>query len=336
MTQAITATTQALTAGVAQGLRGLHFVPILGPSHDAPSYRLLDATTLPSVRVGEVSGAGSVPELIVENLLDVCVFLMDGQELVGAKQNRILNTDVLVPASTKLNIPVSCVEAGRWAYSSETFAPGKAASYSVRSGKQRRVHDSLRETGRHDADQGAVWEEVSFSLARAACHSDTSALHDAYARREQDLAAFRKSLCLPETAVGVAVFDAAGFRGLDLFDRDSTLQYFWDSLVDSYAIEWLSRTDDCEGGADTGQAAVMAILGQAAGAAWESFRSPGEGEEHRFATETLAGSALVWDARTVIHLQIFPSGPSAPGIAGRDRPRIHRRYGGPRRPDVIS
>ena len=78
----------------------LRVLPIVGPSSDRPPYRLLDQDTLPLVRVTEVSEAGSVPELMVENKLDVRVFLMDGQELVGAKQNRILNTDVVVPAAS--------------------------------------------------------------------------------------------------------------------------------------------------------------------------------------------------------------------------------------------
>lgn len=41
-------------------------------------------------------------------------FLLDGEELVGAKQNRILNLSILVPGQTSLEIPVSCVEQSRW------------------------------------------------------------------------------------------------------------------------------------------------------------------------------------------------------------------------------
>ena len=44
------------------------------------------------------------------------VLFLEGEELVGAKQNRILNTSVLIAAHTKSKIPVSCVEAGRWGY----------------------------------------------------------------------------------------------------------------------------------------------------------------------------------------------------------------------------
>src|SRR5207244_13561288 len=129
----------------------LRLVPILGPSHEQPMYELLRQETLAFVQITEVSESGSVPVLRVHNALDVRAFLMDGQELVGAKQNRILNTDVLVPAKATLAIPVSCVEQGRWHPVSAAFAPGKSASHRTRSGNSSRVYASLKKSAGHDA-----------------------------------------------------------------------------------------------------------------------------------------------------------------------------------------
>jgi len=311
-----------------QGSQGPQIVWLLGPSRDQPPYRVLDSQTLPAVQVSEISEAGSVPELLVENKLDVRVFLMDGQELVGAKQNRILNTDVLVPAGTRLRIPVSCVEAGRWEYASRAFSPGRTASYRVRAGKQQRVHESLRREGRHDADQGAVWDEVAMSLACSGCRSSTGALHDAYLGRREALAEFRSSLRLPDDAVGLAVFDGGEFRGLDIFDRHSTLKYFWESLVDSYSLEWLALGDARPWDPAGPQEAIGGLLARIAAVEWEAFDSPGDGREFRFRRESLAGSALVWEQQSVVHLQVFPADPDATGSADRQagRARIHRRY----------
>jgi hypothetical protein len=305
----------------------LRIVPILGPSHDQPAYRLLDAETLSRVRVTEVSESGSVPELLVENQLDVRVLLMDGQELVGAKQNRILNADVLVPASSKLKIPVSCVEQGRWRHISDTFAAGRSASHRTRAGKQERVRASLKAIGKHDANQAAVWSEVEQSLAVSGAVSPTSALADAYTRREADLRQLRESLVLPGDAVGLAVFHGAAFQGLDLFDRHTSLRYFWDSLIDSYAIDWLGRPPTIP--ADAGAAdAVRQTLERSAAAKWERFPSPGEGVDYRLDDDALSGSALVWEERTLLHLQLFPRQPAGNSSAARaQRPRIHRRYG---------
>ncbi len=301
--------------------KGLCIVPILGPSHERPEYRLLEGEALNLVRVTEISEAGSVPELKVTNGLDMCVFLMDGQELIGAKQNRILNTDVMVPAGSSITIPVSCVEARRWHPVSPQFAPGKSASHRIRAAKQARVHEALKAEGRHDAGQGAVWDEVACSLSAAGAVSFTAALHDAYVQQKGELDRFRAELRMPEDAVGVAVFQRDRFQGLDLFDRHSTLRYFWESLIDSYAIDFLAAAVDPREPAETPQAeTVKHLLQVAADDDWEEFRSPGVGVDWRLANRRLSGSALVVDD-VVIHLQLF-----ARHAETSRRPRIHRPY----------
>ena len=301
--------------------RGLYIVPILGSSHDLPDYRVLDLQTLPQVRVTEIGEHGQVPTLRVENTLETRLFLMDGQELVGAKQNRILNTDVMVPASSTLDIPVSCVEAHRWSYNSPHFSPGKTASRRVRSGKLGRVDTCLRKHAGYDGGQGEVWDEVRSSLSAAGVSSNTEALSDAYEKRKVDLDSFRAELRLPEQAVGVAVFEGNRWLGLDMFDRHSTLRYFWDSLVDSYAIEWLGSAIDMVKPPESPQAeAVQRSLDVAAAADWAEFKPPGEGTDWRLATGGMNGSALVME-NVVVHLQLFPQ-----AEADAQRPRIRRRY----------
>ena len=50
--------------------------------------------------VTEVSESGSVPTLLLDNTADEALFLLDGEELIGAKQNRILNTTILIAAGS--------------------------------------------------------------------------------------------------------------------------------------------------------------------------------------------------------------------------------------------
>ena len=59
---------------------------------------LADAMKLEVVRVSEISDGGSVPELLFENSADLPVLILDGEELLGAKQNRTVNLTILVPA----------------------------------------------------------------------------------------------------------------------------------------------------------------------------------------------------------------------------------------------
>jgi hypothetical protein len=50
---------------------------------------------------------------------NVAVLIVDGEELVGAKQNRVVNLTILVPAQQTVVIPVTCVEQGRWHHVSQ-------------------------------------------------------------------------------------------------------------------------------------------------------------------------------------------------------------------------
>ena len=129
---------------------------------------------------------------------------------------------------------------------------------------------------------------------------------------------------MPADAVGLAVFHGKRLLGLDVFDRHSTLQYFWESLLDSYAIDWLGMPglNSKEKASFEGDV-ISKTLDRAAAADWEDFASPGEGRDYRVQEKGWTGSALVWEERTVIHLQIFPQ---AADSQPRRRPRIHRVY----------
>ena len=67
---------------------GLTVFPMLcSDPADPPEYELLDdAVALGSVQITEISESGSVSELLVWNNGDKPVLIVDGQELLGAKQ----------------------------------------------------------------------------------------------------------------------------------------------------------------------------------------------------------------------------------------------------------
>ena len=69
----------------------LAVIPLLAPHLDDPDWLTLEEAG-ERARVTEVSEAGSVPFLKVANGADQPLLLLDGEELIGAKQNRILNT----------------------------------------------------------------------------------------------------------------------------------------------------------------------------------------------------------------------------------------------------
>ena len=87
----------------------LAVIPLLAPNLDDPDWFTLEEAG-DRARVTEVSEAGSVPFLQIANGVDRLLMLLDGEELLGAKQNCILNTTVLEAAHTEVTIPASWVE----------------------------------------------------------------------------------------------------------------------------------------------------------------------------------------------------------------------------------
>jgi len=66
-----------------------------GWSGSAPGYLMLDeALAAGLASVTEVSVDGSVPELRLQNLAPSPVLILNGEELLGAKQNRVVNLTI--------------------------------------------------------------------------------------------------------------------------------------------------------------------------------------------------------------------------------------------------
>src|SRR5512137_2377418 len=97
---------EMLSIGTPQRFRHLKVFPLVHPTPRVPFYLTRDeALAQGAVQVTEVSKGGHVPELLLINRGDRPVLLIDGEELVGAKQNRVLNMTILAPAQSELVIP---------------------------------------------------------------------------------------------------------------------------------------------------------------------------------------------------------------------------------------
>ena len=182
--------------------------------------------------------AGSVPALRVVNTADRPLLLLDGEELLGAKQNRILNTSVLIAARSETRIPVSCVEQGRWGYRGRTFSPGDASLFaSVRRKKATWVPRSLRAGRGHAADQGGVWDELASKTAEHRIASSTGAMRDFYSRYEADMLAARRALAPMSGQIGALVYVSGRWAGADLVAGAGLFSRAWSRLCVGYAAD---------------------------------------------------------------------------------------------------
>ena len=79
----------SILAGKPKTHGALTVIPILAPMQAEPEWLTL-AEAGDRVRITVISEGGSVPDLKLTNLGDLPLLILDGEQLVGAKQNRIL------------------------------------------------------------------------------------------------------------------------------------------------------------------------------------------------------------------------------------------------------
>lgn len=298
---------EALTLGAPQAHRNLALYPLLGERDDPPRYLLLDeALDKKLARVTEVSVGGSVPELAFENGSAEKILLVDGDELVGAKQNRVINLSILVTGGKRIVIPVSCVEQGRWSYRSREsyrtrdFAPAKRMLYAkLRAKKMASVSFSMRERGERRSDQGEVWNDIADKMAFLRARSETGAMGDAYASRITDLDAYAQAFRPQARQRGAVVALDGKVVGLEVFDSAAVFAKFHDKLVRSYALDAIETANGKTLAPPEGE--VRAFLEKMKAAAAERFTALGEGEDLRLSGEGIAGGALAAGGR-VVHL----------------------------------
>lgn len=295
----------AVEVGLSQAFKNITMFPLLRQDALESNYLTLDeALEAGTARVTEVSEGGTVPELEFLNEGDVPVLLLDGEELVGAKQNRVLNLSILAPSNKSIKIPVSCVEAGRWSYRSRNFASSPRAMYARgRAAKSGHVSRSMRDAGNRRSDQGDIWNNIAEKSERMSVKSETGSMSDIYERKEVAMKDFVEHFQPIDGQIGAVFAIDNTISGVDLFDCPDTLKKVLPKLVRSYALDAIEIAHPVDDRTDREDA--KRFLKALSDSKFESFPAVGLGNDLRIESLTISGGALVADGRTV-HLWAFP------------------------------
>ena len=295
----------------------LAVVPLFCTTVGGPEYLTLkEALDGGGLTISEVSQGGSVPELKVINAGTKHVLLIDGEELAGAKQNRVLNTTILVAAGASALIPVSCTEQGRWSYRSAHFEDSDVCmSPSLRSRKNASVSCSLEESHSFRSDQGEVWNSIEELHASHRTSSGTGAMKDAYEAKREDLSSYMEAFPCQEGQCGMAVLIKGRVAGVEMVSRPEAYRHLHAKLLQSYAMD-ISQARPSQSGPVL--AKVQKILEQMMSAAEQRFPSVGLGEDCRYTAKSLLGSALQVE-EWLVHLAFFRSSERQQGPDPNDR-----------------
>jgi hypothetical protein len=291
--------------GKKQTCCNLTLFPVLYPEAIEPYYLTLEqAIESGLLTVTEVDDAGNVNRLKLTNKGSKPILLIEGEELRGAKQNRIVNASFLIAGKTTTTIPVSCVEERRWQYDSPKFSAGKKVMHaSLRREAQSSMCDSLSRGSGHRSDQSRIWANIAEKSQRMKVESPTMAMADVFDHFEDELSVFNEAFDAVEDQVGALFAIDGAVVGMECFASGETFKLFFDKLIKSYAMDAI-ESDQAK--------TVLSVPPSKAGAYIESLQKA-EGKRHprvslgatvSFQSRIALGTALV-DDDTVLHLSAF-------------------------------
>jgi hypothetical protein len=289
--------------------RGIVATPLFPRRDPVAAYITLDEALPRGFHIDEISDAGSVPELVVHNPTDARVLLYDGEELVGAKQDRILNVTVLVEAGAKLPIPVSCVEQGRWRRRSVSFGAGGHVSHSHL--RRLKAQAQAAQPLARGVAQGAVWDEVRSKQSRMGVRSTTSASRDTYEAHAAGLRALENAFQALPGQCG-AVLGLGDELCLDAVSRPEAFALLWPKLRAGYLLDALERLD----GLATSVERVARFVDDVGEARVTRGPSAGLGDDVRLRGEGVIGSGLSLDGE-LLQLSAFTSDDAGERAFGR-------------------
>jgi hypothetical protein len=280
-------------------------------------------------KVTELETSASVNDLVVENPGVDPLLLYEGEEVLGAQQNRTFDVTVLVAAQAKLRVPVSCVEVGRWDGSrhAEDFGLSPQAAYpELRRAKSSQARVNVARGREARADQAAVWNEIAAKSARHGAQSPTGAMNDVFASRRHALMTITGGVSRRDGQVGALVAIVGEFVVLDWVSRAEVFAALFNPLLQGYALDALEAWNVELPAAPTIEDA-RGYVSRVAGTTPTERDSIGLGRDLRFAADGLAGSGLASKSE-LVQLTAFSDRPdesTTPVRSGRVRRPSRRR-----------
>ena len=182
-----------------------------------------------------------VSEILVENRSDKPLLLVGGEIVLGGKQDRIVEHDVLIPPKKTASVKVYCVEPGRWTAQElgEKFAPAKKV-----------VAPEVRKSAQVEKSQQLVWaynervqRQLPASTPMLPSQSYRRVLTDTEVQKETEayIRAIQSKLARDPKVCGMIVAVNGVIEWLDVFSDPSLFRKVMPSLLHSAAVQALAK-----------------------------------------------------------------------------------------------
>ena len=297
----------------------LSLVPVFHERNIEPDYITLEeGLKAKLLEVQELEEGASVNDILLRNKSDQLALLFEGEEFLGAQQNRILNVSILAEASSKLTLPVSCVEAGRWHHEHENlderrfkvadrmhYARGRALENSA-------VSMNLDAQSAYRGDQSRVWHDIEQMSDRLNAQSPTSASDAMYAATANSIEEHVRTFAHAPSQVGSVFIVNGEVAGLEIYASSRTHKQMLPRLIRSYALDAIDADGQKADTEDSSSNSRSEHIGRTAEAfvkrlenSWiKQFDGLCLGQNIRFKDNRITGGALVHLDR-ILHLCAF-------------------------------
>ncbi|HSS00712.1 MAG TPA: serine/threonine-protein kinase, partial [Kofleriaceae bacterium] len=302
-----------ITVGAAARKGGVTVVPVFATTVlPYTDYALVsDAVAAGKLEISELPRGPTVNALRARNRSRRRVLIIEGDHLIGARQNRMVTSSALIGGRRDVEIPVSCVEQGRWHGASSRFgSDASIGSPRLRSVAKATVTRSLFATGRRAVDQSQIWSQIAEQQRSLRVSSATAAFSHTYAARAVDITEIAAALPYTPGAIGIALGVGTELVSIDLFDRPETCRSYWRRLVEGAALESLA----VRGPVHLSGSEVVRLLDELRAADWTAVPAIGEGEELRTRVPRATASLLRIDGG-IVHFGVA-TGAAGGAVAG--------------------
>jgi len=273
-------------------------VRIKGGTKDLGFMTLDEATKKGYLVISEIAG-GQVNKVYIENTSKNWIFLAAGEIIVGAKQNRMIGKDCLIPPkSGKIEEQVFCVEHGRWVVQTDKFSSNDI-----------NCNMSVRQSAKQYEDQGIVWAKVSESTTISNKENSTGKFDVVYEDKDvqkkidEYTKSFSSLIKEDKEITGVVVAVGDEIVGADIFGDRELFEKLWPKLLKSYVTDALMEKDEK---VSVTKKDVIKFLDKVKDTEMKKDNTAVAGTRIDFSSKEVVGGLIFDEQNNLVHYVQFP------------------------------